>query len=72
MPLELRHNGLLPHDRLGAPLRVRPGSGGTPAVLLTSPLVEPAGPATRNHIADVSDRGTEAGTGRVLRSHVKD
>ena len=43
-----------------------------PVVSATSPLVEPTGPATRNHIADVSDRGTEAGTGRVLRSHVKD
>lgn len=51
--LELRHNGLLPSDRLGAPLHVRPGGGGTPAVLMTSPLVEPTAPrhpqpATRN------------------------
>jgi len=43
-----------------------------PVVSASSPLVEPTGPATCNHIADVSDRGTEAGTGRVLRSHVKD
>ena len=71
--LEPRHTGLLSSDRMGALLRVRPaGGGGTLAVLLTSPPVVPTGRATRNHIADVSDRGTEAGTGRVLRSHVTD
>lgn len=65
--LEIRHQGLLSPDRGGALLRVRPGGGGTPEVLLTDPLVEPGGLAVRGRTAYVSNRGTEAGTGEVLR-----
>ena len=60
----------------GAQIAIRAVDNGVtltaPVVSTTSPLVEPTGPATCNHIADVSDRGREAGTGRVLRSHLKD
>ncbi len=65
--LEIRHEGLLSEDRSGALLSVPPGGGERPVVLLTAPLTEPTGLAVRGHTAYVSDRGTEARTGRVLR-----
>ena len=65
--LEIRHQSLLSPDRSGGLMLVPPKSEGAPRLLLTSPLTEPGGLAVQGRTAYVSDRGTEPGTGRVLR-----
>lgn len=62
--LEIAHNGLLADKPLGALMKVQPGKA--PEVVLGG-LESPAGLTIRNKVAYISDCGTCAGKGRVLR-----
>ena len=63
--LEIAHNSLLSGDPTGALIGVR--ASGSHQIVLTDPLVTPGGLAIRGGAAYVSNCGTCAGTGTVLR-----
>ena len=63
--LEIAHNGLLSGDRTGALIRV--GRDGTQKIVASAGLTAPAGLAIRGRSAYVSNCGTCAGTGSVVR-----
>jgi sugar lactone lactonase YvrE len=63
--LEMFHNGLLSGDPTGALLKVR--RGGSVEEVMTTGLVTPGGLTFDRHAAYVSNCGTCAGSGSVLR-----
>ncbi|HEX6354453.1 ScyD/ScyE family protein [Actinophytocola sp.] len=63
--LEIAHNGLLSGDPTGALIRVK--SGGGQRIVASAGLTNPGGLAIRHGFAFVSNCGTCAGTGEVVR-----
>ena len=63
--LEIFHNGLLSGDPTGALIRVN--GDGSKTVVMSDGLITPGGLAIRGHHAYVSNCGTCAGDGEVLR-----
>jgi hypothetical protein len=63
--LEIAHNGLLSGDRTGALIKV--GRHGSHRIVASTGLTNPGGLAIRGHSAYVSNCGTCAGTGSIVR-----
>jgi hypothetical protein len=63
--LEIFHNGLLSGDPTGALIRV--DANGNQEIVMSDGLITPGGLALRGHYAYVSNCGTCAGGGEVLR-----